>query len=63
MDKPTNGYYVLIKRYHDDEILKVMGPYNSMHKTDKIECGVSINLHEDYCTYGAWFGPDLEPLN
>lgn len=61
MNKPTNGYYVLIKRFDNDAIVKTMGPYDSGHKLDKIEDGVAINLHEDFYAYGAWFGPAVEP--
>ena len=67
MERPSNGYYLLIQKSEgkgtmDDEIVKIFGPMKSMWKVEKVEGGVDINLnHEDYYTYGAWFGPDIEP--
>jgi len=67
MKRPKNGYYLLIQKAegkgtNEDEIVKIFGPFKSMWKLGKVEVGANINInHEDYYTYGAWFGPDIEP--
>ena len=69
MERPNNGYYLLIQKAEGkgtnfDEIVKIFGPYKSMWKVERVEGGVEINMnHEDYYTYGAWFGPDIEPID
>lgn len=62
MNKPTNGYYVLIRQFADDSIEKILGPCASIERADKVERGVNINLaHHLFYTESAWFGPDVEP--
>ena len=64
MNKPTNGYYVLIRQHSDNAIVKTLGDYGSIRTAEKAEDGVNINLagHLFY-TESAWYGPDIEPTD
>lgn len=62
MDKPTNGYYVTINKLVSGAIIKIMGPYESLLQAEKVERKHYMTMHENYYTYSAWFGPDIEPV-